>query len=127
MEAGNSKRHRNPPLLVKKLVCFSKDTWNSLKRVVKKRKTGRFAQGGRANLPAAIVTKSIPAKKKISIKPIVDIRVSSYEATNIETTRDSEYWRWQRLKEYGMDISDKFDNPALMDIFFQIRDKDAIL
>jgi hypothetical protein len=34
-KAGNGKEHRDPPLGVRKLVCFGKETWIRIKEVLK--------------------------------------------------------------------------------------------
>ena len=103
---GNSKIHRNPPLQVRKLVCFSKETWSRLKEYFKKGKGGRSARVKKEICPRPIVKTILDSKKIILNQGIDEAPISCYEATDIEQTRDSEYWRWQRLKEYWLYISD---------------------
>ena len=51
---GNGKRHRNPPLGLKKLVCFGERTWIRLEEVVKKPRLQREQYCSEAALPLAV-------------------------------------------------------------------------
>ena len=89
----------------RRLVYFLEDIYKAIVRLSKRSGKKREADSpeGTANLRPAR-PKFLPDVGEISLEPSTNGVVSNYEASNIECTRESEYWRWQRVKEYWQDI-----------------------
>jgi hypothetical protein len=87
---GNGKIHRYP-LAGKKLKCIGAEVFKKIKVIIK----------GYGKHASRIMPK--PASAESTVINNTNCMVSSgrgYEATNIWTTRESQYWRWRRVREW---------------------------
>jgi len=77
---GNGNRHRDPPLRIKRLVCFGEKAWISLKKVKESKSSGTGKKGyyQKARGTKRPVTVSKGKEREAGYFRIDGIRVSSW-------------------------------------------------
>lgn len=99
----------------RRLIYLTEEIYSKILGISKRynfngRKRKKVCLGGEGNLRSRLLSKKILVGRSNGNGNDIGF---CYEGTNIESTRDSEYWNWQRLKEYWQDVFDGIDTGAL--------------
>jgi len=94
-KSGNGKRHRNPPLWVKRLVCFGESTWIGLREdlrepALEKKNSARRKKEKESTGAKAIKTHEDRGRRAVSF-PLDGIRIRRWrERENLAMVTDPE-------------------------------------